>query len=170
VKPGFPFSKAAFSEQPDKKPKLRRSAKKSAPDDRNIAAGNVRQRSDKFARGGSAGGKKGAVTNIVINGVPAATHGAPGLPFAAPPRAAGPVGPAPGASPMGGGFKTGGKVAGAYPGSSGAAVNNALTRSESTGSDLRKWTKPRQFTDKMTAGALSGEGRLEKADHARKKK
>jgi hypothetical protein len=71
---------------------------------------------------------------------------------------------------MGGGFKAGGKVNGAYPGSSGAAVNNAIVRGESTGSDIRKWTAPRKFTERMTAGSLSGEGRLEKADHARKKK
>jgi hypothetical protein len=148
------------------KAKPRRATKKRSADDKTILDEPRRQRSDKRARGGGVGRKGSTVTNITI-GTPDA---GPGGPFAAPPRAAGPVGPAPGAPPMGGGFKTGGKVAGAYPGSSGAAVNNTLARGESTGSDIRKWTAARKFTDRMTAGSLSGEGRLEKADHARRKK
>jgi hypothetical protein len=167
--PLSPYSHAAFG-TPKAKP--RRAAKKSAPENREIAPGKVRQRSDKIARGGSTRGKRGsAVTNITI-GTPNADEQRPM--FSAPPR----LGTAPGASPaappitgagMSPTYKTGGKVAGAYPGSSGAAVNNTLARSESTGSDIRKWTAPRKFTDRMTAGSLSGEGRLEKAAHARKK-
>jgi hypothetical protein len=161
-----PFSKAAFpSQQPVRRPKPRRPAKKRAVEDRPIAPGKVRQRSDKRARGGGVGTTGSATTNIHI-GTPDAGSG---LSFAAPPRAAGPMGPARGALPAGG-LKTGGKVKGAYPGSSASELNNTLARSESTGSDIRKWTKPRQFTDKMTAGALSGIGREQKADHVRKKK
>jgi hypothetical protein len=168
VKPGFPYSKAAFPQTATGKLKPRRLAKKRTDDEPKIAGEKPRQRSDKFARGGGTRDKKGsALTNITI-GTPDAGSG---VPFAAPPRAAaGPVGPAPGAPTMGGGFKTGGRIKGAYGGSSADAVNKTLARSESTGSDLRKWTAPRKFTDRMTAGALSGIGREQKADHVRKKR
>jgi hypothetical protein len=164
-----PYSSAALGGKSKSQP--RRVAKKRATDDRKIAGGKPKARSDKFARGGR--GKKGAATtNITIGSPHDQSTQQPAQPlFSAPARAPGagtptsatpPQGPMAGglnpAAALGGlmrrGFANGGRTSAEH------AVGDTLANKANTGMDLKKWTKPRSFLPR--AGAESGEGRLDK--------